>query len=257
MKDTPWPSIRLEVSTAAANEPALHGYLHDHVLQWADWPAGLAHVLARRLAYPSCDVDWCRALVARPLHEDHAICQAAAADLCAVLKRDPACKHAHVPFLFYKGFHALQLHRIAHWYWQANLQTVAYFIQHRCNDALGIDIHPAVHLGRGVMLDHGTGFVAGETAVIGNNVNLLHGVTLGGTGKHGGDRHPKVRDGASIGAGAKILGNIEIGAGARVGAGAVVLQAVPSERTVVGFPARLVPPVSLPDPVAAPEPAEC
>ncbi len=235
-----WQTIRDEAACQAVAEPGLELYLHDAVLQWHDWCAALSHALARRLACPPCSYEFCRSLVARAVLEDGAIGVAAAIDLRAVVARDPACRGFHVPFLFYKGFHALQAHRVAHWYWNAGQRTTAQLIQHRCNEALAIDIHPAARIGSGVMLDHGTGFVAGETAVIGNNVSLLHGVTLGGTGKHSGDRHPKVRDGASIGAGAKILGNIEIGAGARIGAGSVVVAAVPCEQTAVGFPARLV-----------------
>lgn len=238
--DALWQTIREEVAGRAADEPGLHPYLYDAVLQWHDWCAALSHALARRLACPPCSYEFCRSLVARAVIEDGAIGIAAAADLRAVVTRDPACHEFHVPFLFYKGFHALQVHRVAHWHWHAGHRTTAQLIQHRCNEALAIDIHPAARIGSGVMLDHGTGFVAGETAVIGNDVSLLHGVTLGGTGKQKGDRHPKVRDGASIGAGAKILGNIEIGAGARVGAGSVVIAPVPCAQTAVGFPARLV-----------------
>ncbi len=238
--DTLWTALRQEAEARAAAEPSLQHYLHDAVLQWQDGCAALSHTLARRLTGPACPFEWCRTLVARAMLEDGSIVTAAAADLRAVVQRDPACRGLHLPFLFYKGFHALQIHRVAHWYWQTGQVTTAALLQHRCSEALAIDIHPAARIGRGVLLDHGTGFVAGETAVIGNDVNLLHGVTLGGTGKQGGDRHPKVRDGASIGAGAKILGNIEIGAGARIGAGAVVLAAVPSAQTAVGSAARLV-----------------
>ncbi len=235
-----WQVIRNEVEQRSANEPSLQPYLHDAVLQWHDGCAALSHMLARRLSCTSCPFEFCRSLVARAVLEDGAIGSAAAADLRAVVARDPACREFHLPFLFYKGFHALQIHRVAHWYWRQGLRTTAYLIQHRSNEALAIDIHPAARIGSGVMLDHGTGFVAGETAVVGNDVSLLHGVTLGGTGKQCGDRHPKVRDGASIGAGAKILGNIEIGAGARIGAGSVVLGAVPRAQTAVGVAARLV-----------------
>jgi serine O-acetyltransferase len=238
--DSLWPTIRDEVQVRAANEPGLHHYLHEAVLQWHEGCAALANALARRLACPSCSFELSRSLVARALLEDGAIGIAAAADLRAVVLRDPACHEFHLPFLFYKGFHALQIHRVAHWYWRTGQRTTAHLIQHRSNEALAVDIHPAARVGSGVMLDHGTGFVAGETAVIGNDVSLLHGVTLGGTGKQCGDRHPKVRDGACIGAGAKILGNIEIGAGARIGAGSVVLDPVPRAQTAVGVSARLV-----------------
>jgi serine O-acetyltransferase len=174
------------------------------------------------------------------LAQDRDIAAAAQRDLRAILQRDPACTQIHVPFLFYKGFHALQIHRVAHFYWRHGQPTSAYLLQHRCAEALAIDIHPAARIGSGVMLDHGTGFVAGETAVIESEVNLLHGVTLGATGKQSGDRHPKVRRGASIGAGAMILGNVEIGPGAKIGAGSVVLHSVPSAQTAVGYRGRVV-----------------
>lgn len=235
-----WPIIRNEVQVRATIEPHLGDFLQDLVLQWRDGCAALSHTLARRLTCPSCSFELLRPLVAKAFREDGAIGEAAAADLRAFVDRDPACREFHLPFLFYKGFHALQIQRVANWYWRSGSCTTAYLIQHRTNEALAIDIHPAVRIGIGVMLDHGTGFVAGETAVIGDDVSLLHGVTLGGTGKQRGDRHPKVRDGAFIGAGAQVLGNIEIGAGAKIGAGSVVLDAVPRGRTVVGLPARSV-----------------
>ncbi|HJV94538.1 MAG TPA: serine O-acetyltransferase [Albitalea sp.] len=235
-----WNLIRLEASERALGEPELAAYLHDAILRWSDWDAALAHRLAQRLAGASPGVEALHAMIARAFAADAAIGIAAALDLRAVVERDPACHGLHVPFLFYKGFHALQIYRAAHWHWRSGMPTTAHLLQHRCNEALAIDIHPAARIGRSVMLDHGTGFVAGETAVIEDHVSLLHGVTLGGTGKRGGDRHPKVRCGASIGAGAKILGNIEIGAGAKIGAGSVVLEAVPSDRTAVGTRARVV-----------------
>jgi len=157
-----------------------------------------------------------------------------------VEERDSACTTLAVPFLYFKGFHALQTHRIAHWLWQQGRHSLALFFQNRMSVVFGVDIHPAAQLGYGLMLDHATGLVIGETTVIGNNVSILQSVTLGGTGKEGGDRHPKVGDGVLISAGAKILGNICIGEGAKVGAGSVVLHAVPPHTTVAGVPAKVV-----------------
>jgi serine O-acetyltransferase len=186
------------------------------------------------------------ALAAQPaLHAD------AAADLRAVRQRDPACQSYLMPYLFYKGYHALQLHRVAHWHWNRGQHAAAYLLQHRCSEVLAIDIHPAARIGCGILLDHGTGFVAGETSVIEDDVNLLHGVTLGGRGAALGDRHPKVRRGASLGAGVKVLGNIEIGAGAKVGAGSIVLAPIPSAHTAVGIPAHVVV-ARVPEPLDAP-----
>ena len=144
------------------------------------------------------------------------------------------------PFLFFKGFHALQAYRLAHWLWNEKRRHLALYLQTRVSDLFAVDIHPAARIGSGIMMDHATGIVIGETAVVEDNVSMLHAVTLGGTGKEAGDRHPKIRTGVLIGAGAKILGNIEIGKGARVAAGSVVLQNVPPCKTVAGVPAKVI-----------------
>ena len=162
------------------------------------------------------------------------------ADLKAIYERDPACDEYSLPLLYFKGFHAIQAHRINHWLYQNERKTLAYFLQNRMSEVFGVDIHPAARFGHGLMLDHATGFVAGETAVLGNNISILHGVTLGGSGKESGDRHPKVSDGVMIGANASILGNIRIGENAKIGAGSVVVADVPSSITVVGVPAKQV-----------------
>jgi serine O-acetyltransferase len=172
--------------------------------------------------------------------DDPAIILAAMADLTAVRTRDPAAESYLTPFLYYKGFHALQWHRIGHWLWQSDRRDLAHFLQSRVSEIFAVDVHPAVPIGRGVFIDHGTGLVVGETSVIGNDVSILHEVTLGGTGKERGDRHPKVRDGVLLCAGAKVLGNVEIGRDAKVGAGSVVLKDVPPCATVAGVPARIV-----------------
>ncbi len=162
-------------------------------------------------------------------------------DLLAVVDRDPAAHGKMInPLLFFKGFHALQTHRIAHWLWSNNEKAVAFYLQSKSSLVFSVDIHPAAKIGEGILFDHATGIVIGETASIGNNVSMLHGVTLGGTGKHGGDRHPKIGDGVQIGAGAKILGNIRVGEGAKIAAESVVLSDVPAHTTVAGVPARVV-----------------
>jgi len=162
------------------------------------------------------------------------------ADIAAVVERDPATERFIEPFLYFKGFHALQTHRLANWLWNNSERDFALYLQSRSSDVFQTDIHPAARIGKGVFLDHATGLVIGETTVIEDDVSLLQNVTLGGTGKQAGDRHPKVRKGAMIGAGAKILGNVEIGQYARVAAGAVVLNAVPAYATVAGVPAKIL-----------------
>jgi serine O-acetyltransferase len=161
-------------------------------------------------------------------------------DLTAVLERDPAARGMAQPFLHFKGFHALQSYRIAHWLWQEGRHPLALYLQSRISEAFAVDIHPAAVIGKGILIDHGTSVVIGETAVVGDDVSLLHEVTLGGTGKESGDRHPKVRSGVLIGAGAKILGNVRIGDGSKIAAGSVVLNEVPPHSTVAGIPARVV-----------------
>jgi serine O-acetyltransferase len=171
---------------------------------------------------------------------DVSIRDALRVDICAVFDRDPACSRYIDPILFFKGFQALQTYRVSHWLWKRERFDFAYYLQSRSSKIFGADIHPAAPVGRGVFIDHANGIVIGETAVVEDDVSMLHGVTLGGTGKKGGDRHPKVRSGALIGAGAKILGNIEVGTCARVAAGSVVLKSVPARTTVAGIPARVV-----------------
>jgi serine O-acetyltransferase len=171
---------------------------------------------------------------------DPAIGEAVRADLSAVFQRDPACHSYAQAFLFFKGFHALESYRVAHYLWTHARQTMALFIQNRMSDLFAVDIHPAAKLGRGIMIDHATGVVIGETAVVGDDVSMLHGVTLGGTGKQDEDRHPKVGRGVLLSTGAKVLGNIQIGECARVGAGSVVLKPVPPHTTVAGVPARVI-----------------
>jgi serine O-acetyltransferase len=162
------------------------------------------------------------------------------ADLAAVYDRDPACTRYIEAILYFKGFHGIQAHRLAHFLWMRGRQDFALYLQSRASAVLQVDIHPAVPMGRGIFFDHGTGIVIGGTAVVEDDVSILQDVTLGGTGKERGDRHPKIRRGVLIGAGAKILGNIEVGAGSLVAAGSVVLKPVPAHSTVAGVPARVV-----------------
>lgn len=235
-----WSRLRAEAAAAAAEEEMLRGVMESAVLAHGDPGAALSASLARRLAGPDVGRERLGELVDSALRDNRGILEAAFADLSAIVTRDPAADGWLTPFLYFKGFHALQWHRVAHWLWKGGRHGLAHFLQNRVSEAYAVDIHPAVPVGSGVFIDHGTGVVVGETAVIGNDVSILQNVTLGGTGKEHGDRHPKVRDGVLLSAGAKVLGNIEIGARAKVGAGSVVLKSVPPCATVAGVPARIV-----------------
>jgi serine O-acetyltransferase len=232
-----WAALRAEAVAAAASEPALRGLLELAVLRHDGLAPALAALLARKLAESLMPAERLEDLVRGAGAE---LVTLAVADLSANRRRDPAARGWLTPFLHYKGFHALSWHRVAHGLWKAGRLDLALYLQSRCSLIFGVDIHPAVPVGRGVFIDHATGVVVGETAVIGNDVSILQEVTLGGTGKQRGDRHPKVRDGVLLSAGAKVLGNIEIGRGAKVGAGSVVLADVPPCATVAGVPARVV-----------------
>ncbi len=235
-----WERLRGEAVHAAAKEEMLRGFLDLAVLRHDGFASALGVLLSGKLAERFMPAERLEDLVHEATTEDPAIIAAAIADLIAIRTRDPAADSYVTPFLYYKGFHALQWHRVGHWLWRHQRRNLAHFLQSRVSEVLAVDIHPAVPVGSGVFIDHGTGLVVGETSVIGNDVSILQEVTLGGTGKERGDRHPKVRDGVLLAAGAKVLGNIEIGRGAKVGAGSVVLKDVPPCATVAGIPARIV-----------------
>jgi serine O-acetyltransferase len=235
-----WEELRLEAVRVAAREEILRGFLDVAVLRATNFALGLGSLLARKLGELSMPVERLGDLVLAAMVDEPAIIDAAAADLVAIRTRDPAAESYLTPFLYYKGFHALQWHRVGHWLWRSRRWDLAHFLQSRVSEVFAVDIHPAVPIGSGVFIDHGTGLVVGETAVIGDDVSILHEVTLGGTGKERGDRHPKVRNGVLLGAGAKVLGNVEIGRDAKVAAGSVVLHDVPPGATVAGVPARIV-----------------
>lgn len=235
-----WPLMRIEAERKALEEPILGSYFHATILNHASFGAALSFRLASKLENPMLPTMLIRDVISQAFSADPAILNAAEIDVVATYARDPACEDLSTPFLFFKGFHALQAYRIAHWLWHEGRRTLARFFQNQISATLGVDIHPAARIGSGIMLDHATGIVIGETAVVEDDVSILHSVTLGGTGKHGGDRHPKIRRGVLLAAGAKIIGNIEVGACAKVGAGSVVLENVPPHTTVAGVPARIV-----------------
>lgn len=235
-----WDTIRTEVQEELESEPILASFLHATVLKHVRLEDALSFHLASKLASPSLSSMLVRELIDETLSASPSIGQAIRADLQAVHDRDPASRGFSEPFLYFKGFHALQSYRIAHWLWQQDRCSLAIHLQNRISEVFSVDVHPAASIGAGILIDHGTSVVIGETAVVEDNVSLLHEVTLGGTGKELGDRHPKVRHGVLIGAGAKVLGNVEIGAGAKIAAGSVVLDDVPSHCTVAGVPAKIV-----------------
>ncbi len=235
-----WETARAEAEIKVREEPILGSYFHATILNHASFGAALSFRLASRLDTPMLPTMLIRDVIEEALADDRTILEAAEADVLASFTRDPACDDLSTPFLFHKGFHALQAYRIAHWLWRRDRQTLAQFFQSQISVGLGVDIHPAARIGRGLMLDHATGIVVGETAVIGDDVSILHSVTLGGTGKETGDRHPKIRRGVLLAAGCKVIGNIEVGEGAKVGAGSVVLHDVPPHVTVAGVPAVIV-----------------
>jgi len=238
--DPIWHSIRQGGQEIAQAEPSLSSFMVSTILNHERLEDALAFRLASRLDHADVSADLIRQAFAEALVLDPKIGDALRVDLAATIERDPASTRAVEPFLYFKGFHALQTHRFAHALWQCGRKDFALYLQSRSSQVFQVDINPAVKVGRGIMLDHGTGIVIGETAQIGDFVSILQGVTLGGTGKETGDRHPKVGAGVLIGAGAKILGNISVGAGARVAAGSVVLKDVPAHKTVAGVPAKVV-----------------
>jgi serine O-acetyltransferase len=235
-----WTRIREEAARDAHREPMLASFLHTVVLNHARLEDALSFILAEKLGSATVTALTLRDLIAAVFEADRSIATSVRADLQAVVSRDPACRGYSVPLLYFKGFHALQAYRVAHHYWTTERTALALYLQSRISEVLAVDIHPGARIGKGILFDHATSVVIGETAVVEDDFSMLHEVTLGGTGKHGGDRHPKIRRGVMIGAGAKVLGNVVIGEGAKIGAGSVVLHDVPPHCTVAGIPARQV-----------------
>ena len=238
--DPVWSALRAQAQELAEREPSLASLAHATILNHETLEDALSYHLARKIGNEEVSAMLAREVFDEALADDPKIGEAVRADLSAVFERDPACHSYIQAFLFFKGFHALQSYRIAHWLWRHDRDTLAYFFQNRVSELFAVDIHPAARIGRGIMMDHATGIVIGETAVVEDDVSMLHGVTLGGSGKEKGDRHPKVRRGVLLSAGAKVLGNIEVGEYSRVGAGSVVLDSVPPNCTVAGVPARVI-----------------
>lgn len=238
--DPVWSQIREEGLRAVSEEPLLGGLMHASVLHHDTLEAALAYRMASKLASSEMSGQLIREIADEAYASDPSLGRKARADIEAVFERDPACQRFLQPLLFFKGFQAIQAYRVAHWLWNDGRKDLAYFAQMRVSEQFGVDIHPAARIGQGIMIDHAHSIVIGETAVVGDNVSMLHAVTLGGTGKEHDDRHPKIGDGVLIGAGAKVLGNIHVGHCCRIAAGSVVLKDVPACKTVAGVPARIV-----------------
>lgn len=238
--DPVWSRITDDGEKIVADEPLLGGLVHSAILHHETLESALAYSLAAKLAAAGMSEQFLREVADEAMTADPSIGRAARIDALATFERDPACHRLIQPILYFKGYQAVQAYRVAHWLWTQGRYDLAYFIQMRTSEQFGVDIHPAARIGLGIMIDHAHSIVIGETAVVGNNVSMLHSVTLGGTGKEEEDRHPKVGDSVLIGAGAAVLGNIKVGNCSRIAAGSVVLKDVPPKTTVAGVPAEVV-----------------
>ncbi|WP_163934575.1 serine O-acetyltransferase [Paraferrimonas sp. SM1919] len=235
-----WQSLHKEAGELAGHEDTLASFFHTSILNHNCLSSALSYLLAIKLGNDTMPAIDLRELFKQAYAQQPELVEAAAQDIVAVRDRDPAISDYCSVLLYLKGYHAIQCHRIAHCLWSKNRKSLAIYLQSRVSERLGVDIHPAARIGKGVMFDHATGIVIGETCVIEDNVSIMQSVTLGGTGNESGDRHPKIRQGVMIGAGAKVLGNIEVGTGAKVGAGSVVLKDVAPHTTVAGIPAKIM-----------------
>ncbi|HZQ14821.1 MAG TPA: serine O-acetyltransferase [Pseudolabrys sp.] len=249
--DPVWARIRSEAEEVARREPELATFIYENILHHDTLEAAVVHRVSERLGNADISGDLVRQAYGDAIEDEPAIGEAFRADIVATVDRDPATNRFIEPVLYYKGFHAIQTHRLAHWLHRKGRKDFALYLQSRASSVFQCDINPAARIGRGIFLDHATGLVVGETAVIDDDVSILHDVTLGGTGKEHEDRHPKIRRGVMIGAGAKILGNIEVGECARIAAGSVVIKAVPRNKTVAGVPAKVVGEAGCPEPSRA------
>ena len=238
--DPVWSRISNEAVDAVAAEPLLGGLVHSSILHHKSLERALAYRISLKLASGEMSEQILREIAEEAHNSDPALGEDARADLVAVLDRDPACHRLLQPLLYFKGYQAVQAYRIGHWLWRQGRRDLAYFFQMRISEVFGVDIHPAARIGKGIMIDHAHSIVIGETAIVGDNVSMLHSVTLGGTGKEDHQRHPTIGDGVLIGAGAKVLGDITVGNCSRIAAGSVVLADVPPMKTVAGVPARIV-----------------
>jgi len=249
--DPVWSDVRTQAEAIVADEPALAGFISTTILNQNSLEEAIVFRLAQRLDRADLPTGLIRQTFMQVLSDQPELGEMFRADLAAVVDRDPACHRAIEPILYFKGFHALQTYRFAHALWHAGRRDFALYLQSQSSHGFGTDIHPNARIGRGIMLDHATGLVVGETAVVGDQTSILHAVTLGGSGKESGDRHPKIGCGVMIGAGAKILGNISVGDCVRIAAGSVVLRDIEPRVTVAGVPAKVVGLAGCPEPARA------
>ena len=238
--DPVWQKIRNEAQAVVENDKVMAGLVYDAILNHNSLEQSLAYHLSQRLDHSDIDASILDRTFNEIIENDETFRQTLRIDLAAVFERDPACNRLMEPLLYFKGFHALQTYRFAHRLWHSGSKDLALYLQSQSARIFGVDIHPNATIGKGIMFDHASGLVIGETAEIGDYTSILHGVTLGGSGKESGDRHPKIGSSVMIGAGAKILGNIRVGCCARIAAGSVVLSDVPKESTVAGVPAKVI-----------------
>jgi serine O-acetyltransferase len=246
--ETLWQTLIEEITITVGDEPLLAGFLHATILNHQDIGSALSFHLANKLHSDITPALFLREIFDNAFTDDPSIIDSVRCDIIANFERDSACHNFSTPFLYYKGFHALAAFRVAHWLWQHQRQSLALVLQNRISVVFGVDINPAATIGKGIMFDHATALVIGETAVVEDCVSIMQSVTLGGTGKETGDRHPKVRRGVLIGPGATILGNIEIGEGSKIAAASVVLKDVPAHSIVAGVPGKVVGTTSNDDP---------
>ncbi len=249
--DNLWKQIKIEAEEAVRNDIFLRPSFENAILKFENFGAALAHRLAGKLVFD--DLGWAQieSIAREAFQTEDKILERASQDIIATVDRDPSCNRYLEPFMFFKGFQALQVHRLTHFYWKNGRHDLARLLQMRNSEVFTFDSHPAALIGGGVMFDHAHSIVIGETAVVEDNVSILHSVTLGGTGKDDGDRHPKIGSGVMIGAGAKVLGNVKVGHCSRIAAGSVVLDDIPANSTVAGIPARIVGEAGCADPAGS------
>ena len=240
LKDPLWQEICTEAREAVSREPVMADFFDTAILNHDSLSDALCFNLSQQMGSSVVPAQMVSEVIAEALQQDPEILERIRRDIHACFDRDPACQAHFMPILYFKGFQALQLQRISHWLWTQGRNILALYFQSQISEVYAVDIHPGARLGCGIMIDHATGLVIGETAVVGDNVSILHSVTLGGSGCTTGSRHPTIGNGVLISAGAKILGNISVGDGVKVGAGSLVLESVPEHVTVAGVPAKVV-----------------
>ncbi|MGH1405525.1 MAG: serine O-acetyltransferase [Rhodomicrobiaceae bacterium] len=238
--DPVWQKVKEEAEQAVEADKVIAGLIYNAILNHQTLEEALAYHLSQRLDHSDVDASVLNRTFNEIINNDEEFRRTLRIDMAAVFERDPACNRLLEPLLYFKGFHALQTHRFAHHLWQKGSLDFSLYLQSQSSRIFGVDIHPKAKIGSGIMFDHATALVIGETAEVGDYTSILHNVTLGGSGKNTGDRHPKIGNNVMIGAGAKILGNITVGNCARIAAGSVVLEGVPKETTVAGVPAKVI-----------------